>query len=88
MTNTSSKSARLDSAAVADAERLLAEMRREGADTSRDKLIRVLLWGVTAPQAVGMLSAFIRNAEARARAEDDATIPAVDEAHIPSARAP
>jgi hypothetical protein len=38
-------------------------MRREGANTSRDELIRVLLWGVTAPQAVGMLSAYIKHAE-------------------------
>jgi hypothetical protein len=64
MAKTSYTSARLDNAAVEDASRLMAEMRREGIDTSRDKIIRALLWGVTAPQAVGMHRAYIAHAEA------------------------
>jgi hypothetical protein len=63
MAKPSYTTARLDAAAVDDATRLLTEMRREGAKTSRDELIRMLLWGVTAPQATGMLSAYIRHAE-------------------------
>jgi hypothetical protein len=82
MTNSNNKSARLDSAAVADAERLLAGMRREGADTSRDKLIRVLLWGVTPPQAVGMLAAFIKHAE-RVREENDVSSPDSEKDRLP-----
>jgi len=54
---------RLDPAAVEDATRLLKAMREEGARSSRDEIIRALLWGVTAPQAVGMLAAYIRHAE-------------------------
>ncbi len=68
MAPTGIRSARLDAAAVADADRLLAEMRREGVDASRDRIIRVLLWGVTAPQASGMLAAYIRHAQARSDA--------------------
>jgi hypothetical protein len=63
MAKSSYTTARLDATAVNDATRLLAKMRREGAKTSRDEIIRVLLWGVTAPQATGMLSAYIRHAE-------------------------
>jgi hypothetical protein len=63
MAKPSYTTARLDGAAVDDAARLLGEMRREGAKTSRDEIIKVLLWGVTAPQAVGMLSAYIKHAE-------------------------
>jgi hypothetical protein len=66
MAKLSYTSARLDGGAVEDARRLLTAMRREGARTSRDEIIRVLLWGVTAPQAVGMLSAYIKNAESSA----------------------
>jgi len=65
MAKTSYTTARLDAVAVGDATRLLAEMRREGAKASRDEIIKVLLWGVTAPQAVGMLSAYIKHAESR-----------------------
>jgi hypothetical protein len=64
MAKRSYTSARLDAAAVDDARRLLSGMRREGAKTSRDEIVRVLLWGVTAPQAVGMLRAYIAHAEA------------------------
>lgn len=64
MAKPSYNTARLDDAAVEDAKRLLAAMRREGTDTSRDKVVRALLWGVTAPQAVGMLRAYIAHAEA------------------------
>jgi hypothetical protein len=64
MAKPSYTSARLDDAAVEDAKRLLAEMRREGTETSRDKIVRALLWGVTSPQAVGMLRAYIAHAEA------------------------
>lgn len=64
MAKTSYTSARLDNAAVEDASRLLAEMRAEGTDTSRDKLIKALLWGITGPQAVGMHRAYIMHAEA------------------------
>jgi hypothetical protein len=63
MAKQSYTSARLDGTAVDDARRLLAEMRREGTDTSRDKIIRALLWGVTAPQAVGIHRAYIAHAE-------------------------
>jgi hypothetical protein len=63
MAKPSYTTARLDAAAVDDAARLLAEMRREGARTSRDEIIKALLWGVTAPQAVGMLRAYIVHAE-------------------------
>jgi hypothetical protein len=64
MAKMSYTSARLDNAAVEDASRLLDEMRGAGTDTSRDKLIKALLWGVTAPQAVGMHRAYVMHAEA------------------------
>jgi hypothetical protein len=64
MAKKSYTTARLDGATADDASRLLQEMRREGAKTSRDEIVRVLLWGVTAPQAVGMLRAYIAHAEA------------------------
>ena len=76
MAKPSYTSARLDNAAVDDATRLLAAMRREGAKTSRDELIRVLLWGVTAPQAVGMLSAYIMHTEAASSGENEPETPA------------
>ncbi len=63
MAKSSYTTARLDAAAVDDAARMLAEMRLEGARTSRDEIIKVLLWGVTAPQAVGMLRAYIAHVE-------------------------
>lgn len=63
MAKASYTTARLDAAAADDAARLLAGMRREGARASRDEIIKVLLWGVTAPQAVGMLHAYIVHAE-------------------------
>jgi hypothetical protein len=63
MAKPSYTSARLDRGAVEDANRLLAAMRREGAKASRDEIIKVLLWGVSAPQAVGMLSAYIKHAD-------------------------
>jgi hypothetical protein len=63
MAKPSYTSARLDRGAVEDARRLLAAMRREGAKASRDEIIKVLLWGVSAPQATGMLSAYIKHAE-------------------------
>jgi hypothetical protein len=66
MAKLSYTSARLDGGAVEDARHLMAAMRREGAKTSRDEIIRALLWGVTAPQAVGMLAAYIKHAQASA----------------------
>jgi hypothetical protein len=63
MAKPSYNTTRLDDAAVEDAKRLLAAMRREGTESSRDKLVRALLWGVTAPQAVGMLRAYIAHVE-------------------------
>lgn len=70
MAKPSTTQARLDDAAVEDAKRLLQAMRQEGTDVSRDKLVRALLWGVSAPQAVGMLRAYIAHAEASA-ADDE-----------------
>lgn len=61
----------LDRAAVENSTRLITEMRRLGTRTSRDELIRALVWGVTAPQAIGMLSAYIMYAEARDESEHD-----------------
>jgi|GEM_PF-4324563 len=63
MAKQSYTTARLDAATVGHANRLLTEMRREGAKASRDEIIKALLWGVTAPQAVGMLAAYIKHAE-------------------------
>jgi hypothetical protein len=62
MANASTTQARLDAAAAEDARRLIEEMQGEGTEVSRDKLVRALLWGVTAPQAVGMLRAYIAHA--------------------------
>jgi hypothetical protein len=64
---------RLDMAAAEDATRLLAELRRDiGVKGSRDLVVRALLWGVTAPQAAGMLAAYIKHAEALRQGTDDA----------------
>jgi hypothetical protein len=66
MTKPSYTTARLDSAAVKDADGLLGQLRRDiGIKTSRETIIRALLWGVTAPQAAGMLAAYIKHAEGR-----------------------
>lgn len=73
MAKSSTTSARLDDAAVDDATRLLAALRREGTDTSRDRIVRALLWGVTAPQAAGMLRAYIAHTEtAQGESKSDA----------------
>jgi hypothetical protein len=50
---------RLNENAAENAVRLLDDMGLYGVDTSREKLVRAILWGVTAPQAAGMVSAFI-----------------------------
>ena len=61
---------RLDPAAVEDAERLRAGMRAEGVKTlSRDEVVRALVWGVTPPQAVGMLRAYNEHTERVRRGE-------------------
>lgn len=52
-------SVRINEIAAENAARLLDELRLYGVDTSREKLVRALLWGVTAPQSAGMVSAFI-----------------------------
>jgi hypothetical protein len=52
-------SVRINEIAAENAAQLLDEMGLYGVDTSREKLVRALLWGVTAPQAAGMVSAFI-----------------------------
>lgn len=55
---------RLDDPARDDAMRLIAALRREnGIRTSRDEIVRALVWGVTPPQAAGMLAAYIKHAE-------------------------
>ena len=55
----------LDRAAAEDAARLVEDLRGIGTKTSRDELVRALVWGVTAPQAVGMISAYIMHTKAR-----------------------
>jgi hypothetical protein len=55
---------RLDSPARDNADRLRAALRSEsGLRTSRDEIVRALVWGVTPPQAAGMLSAYVKHAE-------------------------
>jgi hypothetical protein len=72
MANDGGTSARLDESAVADADRLLAQLRQDiGIRTSRDELLRVLVWGVTAPQAAGMHRAYIKHAASREAARDN-----------------
>lgn len=56
---------RLDSYAVEDADKLRAQMRALGAKSSRDELVRALLWGITGPQAAGIVSAYIMHVETR-----------------------
>jgi hypothetical protein len=64
---------RLDAGAAEDADRLLSQLRRDiGVKSSRDLIVRALLWGVTAPQAAGMLSAYIKHAETLQQATDEA----------------
>jgi hypothetical protein len=53
----------LDRAAAEDAKALLAELRALGTKTSRDELVRALVWGTTAPQAAGMIMAYIMHTE-------------------------
>jgi hypothetical protein len=61
---------RLDAAGRHDAERLLNQLRRDmGVKTSRDLIVRALLWGVSAPQAAGILSAYIKHAETASEGE-------------------
>jgi hypothetical protein len=55
---------RLDIPARDSTDRLLAALRSQnGLRTSRDEIVRALVWGVTPPQAAGMLSAYIKHAE-------------------------
>lgn len=64
MATTKLTTVRLDAAAVGDAERLIHELRRDiGVKTSRDLMVRALLWGISAPQVAGVLSAYIKHAE-------------------------
>ncbi len=63
MANDRSKSVGITEIAGENRARLLEEMKLYGVDTSREKLVRALFWGVTAPQAAGMVSAFILDAE-------------------------
>lgn len=71
MAKTAYTTVRLDAAAVKDAERLLGELRRDtGVKTSRDVVVRALLWGVTAPQAAGMHAAYIMHAERQIKANE------------------
>jgi hypothetical protein len=67
MANDRSKSVGITEIAAENSTRLLDEMKRYGVDTSREKLVRALFWGVTAPQAAGMVSAFISDAERSGR---------------------
>jgi hypothetical protein len=53
------KTVRIDDTASENAKRLIDGMKRYGVDGSREQLVRALLWGVTAPQAAGIVSAFI-----------------------------
>jgi hypothetical protein len=62
----------LDAAAVAGADRLLDEIKLEGTETSREKLVRALLWGLTGPPAAGIVRAYIAHT---ARSETDASTP-------------
>lgn len=59
----------LDRAAAADAEKLIGAMKRLGTKTSRDELVRALVWGVTAPQAAGMVSAYIMHTSSQSTVE-------------------
>jgi hypothetical protein len=53
---------RLDGSARSDIDTLLAALRKEsGQRTSRDEIVRALVWGVTPAQAAGMLSAYIKH---------------------------
>lgn len=67
MANDRSKSVGITETAGENSTRLLDEMRLYGVDTSREKLVRALFWGVTAPQAAGMVAAFILDAERAGR---------------------
>jgi hypothetical protein len=63
---------RLDGPAAHDADELLAQLRRDiGVKASRDLIVRALIWGVTAPQAAGMLAAYIKHAESSSLADDN-----------------
>jgi hypothetical protein len=54
---------RLNENAAENAARLLDEMGLYGVETSREKLVRALVWGVSAPAAAGIVSAFIMDAK-------------------------
>jgi hypothetical protein len=57
---------RLDGPAREDMERLITALRRDiGVKTVRDEIVRALIWGVSPPQAAGMLAAYIKHAEKR-----------------------
>jgi hypothetical protein len=55
----------LDHYAMEDAARLIDGIRALGTKASRDELVRALIWGTSAPQAVGMISAYIMHAHER-----------------------
>ena len=54
MANDRSKSVGINEIAAENAARLLEEMKLYGVDTSREKLVRALFWGVSAPAAAGI----------------------------------
>ena len=67
MANDRSKSVGINEIAGENSVRLLEEMKLYGVDTSREKLVRALFWGVSAPAAAGIVSAFIMDAKRAGR---------------------
>lgn len=55
----------LDRAAADDAARLVDDLRGLGTETSREQLVRALVWGTTPPQAAGIIAAYIMYTKAR-----------------------
>ena len=63
MAKTDTTTVRLDGPARSDVDKLLSSLRKEsGLRTSRDEIVRALVWGVTPAQAAGMLLAYIKHA--------------------------
>jgi hypothetical protein len=67
MANDRSKSVGITETAAENSSLLLEEMKLYGVDASREKLVRALLWGVSAPAAAGIVTAFIMDAKRAGR---------------------
>jgi hypothetical protein len=86
MANERSKSVGITETAAENAACLLDEIKLYGVEASREKLVQALFWGVTGPQAAGMISAFIMDAKRSGREPTRDNLP--DARAVPAGEAP